>query len=626
MPEEALPIIEHEAALLASFPPFDRMDAARLGAILADSRLRFYPRGGQILHPSVGVARREMFVVRQGSVSRTDIETAPVPGGEGVVIGPGGLFPPEAALDEAPAHAYAAREDCFCWAVSGDAASRLLQDPAVLAWLLARSSEEARGLRRRYAEDAEAGHIAAEVLCLPVSAILSRGALSLTEEGSVREATELMARERVGSVVIVSDQRPVGILTESDILRRVVAAGGETSSPVSTAMTASPFVLAKSATVAEAALEMTTRSIRHIPVVEDDGTLAGVISARDLFRLQRQGFAHLAAPIERAESVEELAAAVAAFRETGRAIFLHGMSAESLTMLMSSLNDRVTQRVLEVVRRDGDPEGGFCWLAFGSEGRHEQTFSTDQDNGIIFTGDSSERERFLDYAERVNAALDLCGFPLCKGGVMAKNPQWCLTLPEWKERFGSWIRTPTPEALLFANIFFDFRPLLGDASLAEALRDHLFVLSRDNTIFLQMMASNALNTTPPLGTFSRFSTDGGEHGGTIDLKKRGAVMFVDAARIFALAQGVRATNTGERLRLGGKRLKRNAAAIEADVSAFHFVQALRIRAQLGVGAGAGDDPNRIDPYALNELDQRILRESLRQAQHLQERLKLDYRL
>src|SRR6185503_7617506 len=129
------------------------------------------------------------------------------------------------------------------------------------------------------------------------------------------------------------------------------------------------------------------------------------------------------------------------------------------------LNDRLTERVvvLEAARHDlsGSP---WCWLALGSEGRQEQTFSTDQDNAIVFeaTSQQSERDaraRLLPFGKAVNRTLDACGFPLCPGNIMAGNPECTLSLREWRDAFSGWVNNPAPEALLKATIFFDFRPV-----------------------------------------------------------------------------------------------------------------------------------------------------------------------
>jgi CBS domain-containing protein len=103
-------------------------------------------------------------------------------------------------------------------------------------------------------------------------------------------------------------------------------------------------------------------------------------------------------------------------------------------------------------------------------------------------------------------------------------------------------------------------------------------------------------------------------------------LFVDAARIIALAAGVHHTNTAERLRQAGPRLRMTPEEIASAVDAFFFIQGLRLRMQLGFDVSIVADPNRMNPSRLNEIDRRILKESLRQARRLQTRLALDYQL
>jgi CBS domain-containing protein len=206
---------------------------------------------------------------------------------------------------------------------------------------------------------------------------------------------------------------------------------------------------------------------------------------------------------------------------------------------------------------------------------------------------------------------------------MASNAEWCLSEESWRERFTQWLSEPTPEALLRANIFFDFRPLAGDRTLTERLSEWLLARTQDNKLFLRLMVANALQTEPPLGLIRAFSVDDdGPHAGTLDLKTRGTRIFVDAARVFALANGVAETGTAERLRIAGDMLRIERRHVDATVEAFHYLQVLRLRSQ-----GRGDQPttpNRIDPYALNDIDQRMLREALRQARKLQQQLKETY--
>jgi CBS domain-containing protein len=310
-----------------------------------------------------------------------------------------------------------------------------------------------------------------------------------------------------------------------------------------------------------------------------------------------------------------------------------GASVEQLTQLISTLNDRLTARVIELCLAEIPDLPTFTWLAFGSEGRCEQILRTDQDNGICFPvpeGASAEplRTLLLPLARRINEALAQCGFELCAGDIMASNPECCLSLDEWRQRFAQWIERGTPEHLLKASIFFDFRALWGDPAPAEALRDLALGQAGRNPRFLRQMAANALRAEPPLGLIQDFARSGsGTRAGTLDLKMTGTTPFVDGARILALGCGVRETGTVARLRACAERklIRADEAAAWGDAYAFILLQRTRnLQSQQRAGQHQAD--NRLDPDRLNELDRRILKEAFRQARKLQSRLKLDYRL
>ena len=469
-----------------------------------------------------------------------------------------------------------------------------------------------------------------QVLARPLRSLVRRPPVTCRVSASVGEAVAQMHAHGVGSIVGVDEAgAPTGIFTTHDLVG--VAARGENGASLADAMTPSPFSLPGHAMAYEAALAMVSLGIRHVLVVED-GVLAGVVSERDLFSLQRLGLAELTTEIRLAPGVDVLVDLAAEIRKLARVLVDEGVAPEQLTLFVSVLNDRLCQRILDLERKHHEWHSiGWCWLAFGSEGRLEQTFSTDQDNGIVFVAHDNApagavRERLLPFAARVNAALDACGFPLCKGLVMASNPKMCLSLDEWKARIRGWVVTPDPEDLLNASIFFDLRPLHGDATLAAELHAWIRPLARAHAAFLRLMAENALESRPPLGVIRDFATGGAAgRAGSLDLKLNGARPFIDAARIYALAQGVAATNTAERLRAVRKGIGMGAPEAEALVQAFFVLQGLRLRVQAPLEPGA-EAANRLDPDALNPFERRVLKEAFLQARALQSRLALDYQI
>jgi CBS domain-containing protein len=517
-----------------------------------------------------------------------------------VVYGPGECFPVGALIGRrATTNVYRAEADTFCWELAGDDFHALMEkSPRFrafctdhLALLLARS-------QRRLREEAAEAVIDGAGMLATLASALRRAPVTCRPDTPVREVLERMRRERIGSMVVVDEaQRPLGIFTTQDVLERIALPQARFDAAIEQVMTRPVVALEEEASLADAACAMARHRIRHV-VVTRDGRAAGVLSERDLFSLQRIGVTRTSERIRAAESLEALVQAAAEVRALSRQLLVQGVAAEPLTAMISTLNDALTQRVIELARARHALPDHWCWLALGSEGRMEQTFVTDQDNALIYSGERGELPAFAD---EVNRGLDACGFPLCKGDIMARNPRWCLTGPEWRRVFDDWIRNNDPEALLNASIFFDFRPIYGDARLAGELRESVLRQTRANRTFLRALADTTLRVRPPLGLLSDFTED------ELDLKALGARPFVDAARVLALEAGSAETGTAARLRGAGE---------ATAVAAFHFIQALRLRRE----------ENRVRVRELNEIDRRVLKEAFRQAATLQERLRLDHRL
>ncbi|MCG2577966.1 DUF294 nucleotidyltransferase-like domain-containing protein [Dechloromonas sp. XY25] len=337
----------------------------------------------------------------------------------------------------------------------------------------------------------------------------------------------------------------------------------------------------------------------------------------------------LAAAIDVLPSLDQAPALAQAVHAHLRTALADGMDGVAATRLVSLFNDRLTTRIVDLTsRRHRLPQVAWCWLALGSEGRHEQTFVTDQDNGLLFHASSEQeadalRALFLPFAQEANQRLADCGFALCSGKIMAGNPTWCLSLDEWREQFIEWVRRPEPEGLLNASIFFDLRPLHGDLALGEKLRTLLLALTTSTPAFQHLMAANALHAEAPLSFRGEVAVN---NEGEVDLKKFGSRIFVDAARIFALTTGTPSVNTAQRLRQAGHAVGLPDLEIASLEAAFSHILRLRLSQQIAAAAAGTEAGSTLKPAALNDMDQAILREALKQAKRLQQRLKLNYAL
>jgi CBS domain-containing protein len=617
--------------VLRRHAPFDAMQAPALERLAARLKLRYFAAGDVVLAPAAGRVEC-LHIIQRGEV----LGGSPHAGtfhATALSLTAGECFPIGALIGRrATTLQYTAATDCFCYLLDEAGFLEAMETSPEFRDFCTFRLGQMLGESHKRVGEAFASRASAELgMGSPLRAAVRRAALTLPEDAPLREALRLMKDKRVGSVVLTdSSGAPSGIFTHTDVLDRVALAGVALDRPMSEVMTRDPVSLPAGATVAEAAQRMARHGFRHL-LVMDEGRLSGVLSERDLFALQRRSVQGLRKEIARARDEAELAFVARDVLGLAGALLAQGLAAEPLTQLVTALNDALAARAIELaLEPDALPGIAWCWMGLGSEGRMEQTLATDQDNAIVFADPGAgQREavrlRLLAFAGRVNGLLAASGFPLCRGDIMARNPRWCLTLPEWRELFDDWMRNADPEALLNAAIFFDFRALAGDASLADALREFLLANVARRPAFLRQMAANALQTRPPLGFFNHIAVGEGS-GGMLDLKRQASRPFVDAARILALAAGIGATNTAERLRGAGPKLRMSEDEVAAGAQAFHFVQMLRLRRQEEKPGGEFEHRNRVDPETLNSLDRRILKEALRQARKLQNRLAADYQL
>ncbi len=622
---------------LKPHPPFAAMHEGDVDRLVRASRIAYFAPGETILGP--GADRpSHCYVIRQGAVRG---ERSDQTGSASALweLSAGEMFPLAALVARrGVTSVYRARRDTFCLVFPVSVFDALIETSPVFQDFCTRRLAHLLDLSRA---ELRAEYLAATTLqrgfATPLGRLLRRAPLTCGAHTPLADALATMERERIGSLPIVDgDAKPLGIFTRQDVIGRVVLRERPLTTPIGDVMSAPAITLAVDATAGDAALVMARSGVRHVVVCDAGGSVAGVVSERDLFALQRLSVRELASEIRRAADVPALVQCAADIRALSHSLIVQGAAASHLTRMISSLNDQIAVRLLDLFAPRFDLAGlSLCWLGMGSEGRSEQTIATDQDNGLIFVpanpglAPSAARERLLPFARAVNEAMDRCGYPLCKGGVMAMNPRWCASLDEWKAAFANWIDRGDPDSLLAANVFFDFRALWGDSRLGDALRNDVAARAQANSRFLKQMSDNALRNRPPLNWWGELQTaDDGSGVEGIDLKMSGSVPFVDAARIFALGGGIAATNTIERLEQAVAKRGFPATEARAFSDAFEFVQLLRLRAQHRRAANRGDgpesNPNWVPLAELSELDRRILTEAMRQIRRIQQRLELDY--
>ncbi|MGA2192898.1 MAG: DUF294 nucleotidyltransferase-like domain-containing protein, partial [Nitrospirota bacterium] len=460
----------------------------------------------------------------------------------------------------------------------------------------------------------------------PVGELATKKAITAHEDMTIAEAARKMAEHNISSLIIMDENNlPVGILTDRDLRNKVVAKDRDSSGPVKDVMSRSLVRVDSRDYCFEALLKMIRYGIHHLMVIEG-GQLKGIITNHEFMMLQGISPVSVVRDIESRQTVEDLKFAAASINRVIALLLKEGARAGNITRIISEINDRLVRQVIEIMtRKHGKAPVPYCWVSLGSEGRKEQTFKTDQDNAIIYADtrsseeDKEARAYFAAFTADVRDALVGCGFPLCPANYMASNPAWCQPLRAWKEYFQKWMSNPTPQAVLSSLIFLDFRPIYGETSLAESLREYVHSVIEAHRVFLGFMANNIIKNRPPIGFFKAFVVEkSGEHKDELNLKVKGIAPLVDIVRLFSLEKGVRETSTLERISALKDRHTVVQDKAEEIEHAFEFIMLLRIHNQLEqIEAGEAPD-NFINPNNLSGLEKRTIRESFMLVSRLQD--------
>ena len=616
---------------LQQFYPFQKMELPFL-VLLAENCETNYFKAGEVIMDVTTDGPPDLFIiVKQGLVESLRGAKDPAHLKSSFEYEDGDAFPYGPLISNQPnTSQFIAITDCFVYQVPAAIFHRLREESTVFKGFcvarLASLLEESKRIIQSHHVKKQSDE---QPLSLELGSVIKREVITCTPDTPLKEVLEILADTYIGSMAIVNDDKqPLGIFTLNDVLRRVALPEADLDRPIAEFMTANPIALYADDLAYEAALIMAKHGFRHIFVIDNHKKLLGVISERDLFALQRIGLTDIAHGIEAAKNLDDLKLSLAQIKKLAKNMMAQGIAIEQLTHLISHLNDQVVREVIRLRFKD-HPEVehiDFTWIAMGSEGRDEQLFYTDQDNGIIFKDSdnrASTRATLLNFAKDVNHDLDKLGFPLCTGNIMAMNPECCLSDTEWRQRFSRWINNPDPEALLNATIYFDFKGIAGNVSLAEQLRKWLCDVVPSQDLFLRFMTQNALRNRPPLGLFKEFSTRDDD---TINLKFNGSAIIVDIARILALKHASHATNTVERLSAVMNKGDLEAKQIQGCIESFAFIQLLRMKHHFELEDKGLELSNNINPQQLDDLSKRVLRESFRLMRNIQNTLAHKYRL
>jgi len=443
---------------------------------------------------------------------------------------------------------------------------------------------------------------------------------------SVKEVVKEMSRRGISSVIVVDDDGlPVGILTERDIMRRIVAVDGVdmASTKLSDVMTRNPITHSPDDTIYRALSTLSAKGIKHLPLVED-GKVIGMVTLRQLLKLKYPEPMVLVEEIRDASDAASLKEIKEKVAKIAAAKMSMGIRAYDIVVMLSLINHDIHRKTLELaIRKHGEPPSPICLYVTGSHGRLENLLTPDQDHGMIIADSQDPTSQYAPYytelTETFSKWLDEIGFETCPGYIMSVNPIWRKSLSEWKLQIQYWFEKQVRELGRYVTVLFDATPIYGDNSLFAEVNDFAFALLSKHHEVLRVLHEEEGRHRVPTGLLGRFITEReGEHRGELNIKRSGLIFVVEGIRILSLLHGIRETSTLKRIAslvAGGFIHKDDGEYFE---SAYHYLLHLALSTQLDKALMGEKIDNFINPNELSARDRETLKHAYKAVSSLQD--------
>lgn len=465
----------------------------------------------------------------------------------------------------------------------------------------------------------------------PIST-LGRDIVVCDMHASIEHVAHVMTLRAVTAALVATEKGDIiGIVTDRDLRARVLAEKTPFNAPVHSVMSSPLAKIPEKALMYEALMRMEEKGVQHLAIEDASGQIVSVIDHKSLIQFHRYGPIVVSREIARAQTAAEIARSCERVPSLVKTLLDSSARPRPVTNMLATTCDDATGRLIDLAIAElGPAPSTFAFIAMGSQGRQEQTLATDQDNGIIYTPVSESQAQaasdyFLKLGKYVCDGLNLAGYPYCKGQVMAMNPRWCRSLPDWLATLDQWLSKSEPQEIIDLNVFFDLRTVSGEAELTRTLRRAIHTSLSNHPSFYHHFAHSALAFKPPFRLLGNFYLSGGatEHAGEINLKD--AMMpMVTFARLYALKHGLTATNTLERLEAMCTKSLILPASRDEFVVAYDFLMQLRLQNQLTAIQSGRPPLNIIHPGRLGYTQQELLKQAFAQIAAVQKKIGYDF--
>lgn len=580
------------STFLASIHPFDELSSYELSTLVNETTILYFPQKTTILSPSTPTDY--FYLIAKGVVEVGDDTSE-----KSYLLAQDG-FESERIFTQTTSKTYNAFEETICYTVP----LTLMKDltttnhsfgaffhTSVVDKLTAKNTQRA------------SSQVAMKLSELSLSPILIvEGTTSLFDAITQQDVTK-------ASAILVNHEGKLGIITDTDIRRRVILSNTPASTPTHLIATWKIVTINHNDFLFNAILLMTRHHIKRLIVLDDNNAPVGFLTETDILAAYANQTQFAAIKISRAKTVEDLASIATTLPLIITSLHKEGTKTKHVMKVVYELHAKLFEKLFSLLVPT-QYHNDCCLIIMGSEGRKEQILRTDQDNALIIR-DGVEIPHIDQAMESFTQTLLSWGYPLCDGGVMASTKEWCKHLKEFKQEINDAVLTPTPEKLMKLAILADLNAVAGELSLGSEL--HAFTLEkmRNNTTLIAHFAHPMNSFGSVLGLFHSFILEGGSHKGEFDLKKGAIFPVIHGVRSLAIEKGVLSTNTFERIKeLSDKSIISPTKATEM-IEALEFLLTLRLQERLRKLELGKQPDNYIRPGNLSHFERDLLKESLK---------------
>ena len=381
------------------------------------------------------------------------------------------------------------------------------------------------------------------------SLVYSKTPLVCSPSASVKQVAQLMTDNVLDSVLVLQNNFPIGIVTDTDMRTKIATGRFSIDVTVHKIMSSPVITVPENVSLAESQLLLLKHNVSHLCVTQDgtDKTaIRGIIREHDLILAQASNPGVLIKEIKRSQDVVSLKLVRSKLTELIQTSIVKNIPLSHIANISAEITTALLKRSIELAILDlGSPPARFAWISTGSQARKEQLLFTDTDNILVFDDVAEEnfrdvKEYFIRLSKKTLSFLEYIGYPACDNQHNSSNIIWSKSLTDWIKQYTNWIKNPGENSNEINAIFFDLTFVYGEPKFEETVSDAVFQLTFKNKLFFDFLGNDTLRKPPALSFFKKYIVEeSGSNKDKFDIKNRVQMALVDGARLFILHHNIR---------------------------------------------------------------------------------------